>query len=130
MSRIRSKDTKPELIVRKFLFSRGLRFKIHDKKLPGKPDIVLPKYRSVIFVHGCFWHNHSNCSRAVLPKTNQEYWIPKIERNIKNDLLAKQELEEKGWLVYHVWECSLKLKIRDITLEQLYISITKSNQNE
>jgi DNA mismatch endonuclease (patch repair protein) len=119
MSRIRSKNTKPELTVRRFLFSKGFRFRIHVKELPGKPDIVLPKYRLIIFVQGCFWHNHQNCSRAVLPKSNQDYWRPKLERNISKDLTVKETLEKDGWTIYYIWECSLKTKVADKTLEEL-----------
>lgn len=107
MSKIRSSDTKPEEIVRKYLFGQGFRYRKNDKRYPGKPDIVLPKYRTVIFVNGCFWHMH-NCSRSRLPRSNQEYWKPKIERNVERDIESKLKLEADGWKVIVVWECELK----------------------
>ena len=118
MSRIRSTNTKPEEIVRKYLFSKGFRYRKNDKRYPGKPDIVLPKYRTVIFVNGCFWHMHG-CSRSRLPKSNQEYWRPKIERNIERDADAKKKLEAEGWKVIVIWECELKKKIADERLSRL-----------
>lgn len=108
MSRIRSMNTKPEVLVRRFLHSRGFRFRIHDKKLPGKPDIVLTKYRTVIFVHGCFWHGHEHCKYFVMPKSNQSYWAPKISRNISKDKSNISLLKKAGWRVITVWECKLK----------------------
>jgi len=89
MSQIKSKDTKPELLVRKFLFANGFRYKLHDKNLPGKPDIVLPKYKTVIFVHGCFWHGHVNCKYYVVPKTKTQWWLDKIGKNIERDIKVK-----------------------------------------
>jgi len=107
MSRIRSKNTKPEETVRRYLFSQGLRYRKNDNRLPGKPDIVLPKYKAVIFVNGCFWHMH-NCSRARLPKSNLEYWESKIKRNVERDQRNYQKLSEQGWRVLVIWECELK----------------------
>ena len=118
MSRIRSTNTKPEEIVRKYLFSKGFRYRKNDKRYPGKPDIVLPKYRTVIFVNGCFWHMHG-CSRSRLPKSNQQYWKPKIERNIERDADAKKKLEAEGWRVIIIWECELKKKIANERLSRL-----------
>lgn len=118
MSRIRSTNTKPEEIVRKYLFSKGFRYRKNDKRYPGKPDIVLPKYRTVIFVNGCFWHMHG-CSRSRLPKSNQEYWRPKIERNIERDADAKKKLEAEGWKVIVIWECELKKRIANERLSRL-----------
>jgi len=89
MSRIKGKNTKPEIIVRKFLFANGFRYKLHDTKLPGKPDIVLPKYKTVIFVHGCFWHGHVNCKYYVVPKTKTQWWLDKIGKNIERDIKVK-----------------------------------------
>lgn len=123
MSQIRSKNTKPEEMVRKFLFSKGMRYRKNDKRYPGHPDIVLPRYKTIIFVNGCFWHMHEGCSRAVLPKSNKEYWLPKLEKNKKNDLKNKERLEALGWKVLIVWECELKKKNRDITLKKLYRDI-------
>ena len=108
MSRIKGKDTKPEMLVRKFLHANGFRYKLHDKKLPGKPDIVLPKYNTVIFVHGCFWHGHANCKYFVVPKTNTQWWIDKITGNKANDKKAIKALKKDGWKVIVVWECKLK----------------------
>ncbi len=119
MSRIRSKDTKPELIVRKFLFSKGFRYRLYDKKLPGTPDLVLPKYKTVIFIHGCFWHAHKGCKYAVTPKSNQEYWLPKIERNTSKDIKAYKQLVEMSWKVIVIWECMLKKTEQSATLERL-----------
>ena len=118
MSRIRSTNTKPEEIVRKYLFSHGFRYRKNDKRYPGKPDIVLAKYRTIIFVNGCFWHMHG-CSRSRLPKSNQEYWKPKIERNLERDADIKKRLESEGWRVIIVWECELKKKIADERLSRL-----------
>lgn len=108
MSQIRSKDTKPELLVRKFLFANGFRYKLHDKKLPGKPDIVLPKCHTVIFVHGCFWHGHNNCKYFTVPKTRTKWWLNKITGNILNDRNAEKALRIGGWKVITIWSCQLK----------------------
>lgn len=108
MSRIKGKDTKPELLVRKFLFANGFRYRLHDKKLPGKPDIVLPKYKTLILVNGCFWHGHENCKYFVLPKTRTEFWLNKIRSNIANDIKNLTALRKAGWKVIVVWECQLK----------------------
>lgn len=118
MSRIRSTNTKPEEIVRKYLFSHGFRYRKNDKRYPGKPDIVLPKYRTIIFVNGCFWHMHG-CSRSRLPRSNQEYWKPKIERNIQRDAENQRKLEADGWKVIVVWECELKKRIAEERLSRL-----------
>jgi len=123
MSKVSSSDTKPELIVRKFLFSRGFRYRKNDKKLPGKPDIVLPKYKTVIFVHGCFWHMHGNCKHADLPKSNVEYWTEKICRNVKRDLENHKQLAAAGWKIIVVWECELKGSKRETTLLNLVDNI-------
>jgi DNA mismatch endonuclease, patch repair protein len=108
MSRIRSKNTKPEMIVRKALFANGFRFRLHDKSLPGKPDIVLKKYKTVIFIHGCFWHGHTGCKYFVIPKTRTEWWVEKINRNKELDKLNSVKLKEMGWKVINVFECELK----------------------
>lgn len=119
MSRIRSGNTKPEMLVRRFLHANGFRYKLHDKKLPGKPDIVLPKYRTVIFVHGCFWHGHSNCKYFVVPKTRTEWWTEKINGNIANDEKALMTLKKEGWRVINVWECELKIEKIEKRLRKL-----------
>ena len=108
MAAIKGKDTKPEMIVRKYLFSRGLRFRVQVKKLPGNPDIVLPKYKTVIFVNGCFWHGHEGCKYFRLPKSNVEFWKEKIERNIERDRESMQALLDLGWKVIRIWECELR----------------------
>ena len=108
MSQIRSKNTKPELMVRKYLFANGFRYTLHSKKLPGKPDIVLPKHKAVIFVHGCFWHGHEGCKYFVVPKTKTAWWLNKINCNKDNDAKARKALKKMGWKTINVWECSLK----------------------
>lgn len=119
MSRVRSKNTKPELIVRRYLFSRGFRFRINVKRLPGTPDIVLRKYRTVIFVNGCFWHGHEGCKYFVPPKSNTDFWMNKIKRNQERDLKARVQLRDMGWHVIQVWECQLKPKVREMTLKSI-----------
>lgn len=108
MSRIRSKDTKPELALRSALHQLGFRFRLDAKDLPGRPDIVLPRYRTVIFVHGCFWHRHPGCSIATTPKSNTEFWLDKFGRNTARDKKASEALIALGWRVFVVWECDLK----------------------
>jgi DNA mismatch endonuclease (patch repair protein) len=108
MSRIRSGNTKPEMLVRKFLHAKGFRYNLHDKKLPGKPDIVLPKYKTVIFIHGCFWHGHAYCKYFVVPKTRTDWWLNKINSNKANDVKAVKALRKDGWKIITVWECDLK----------------------
>jgi DNA mismatch endonuclease, patch repair protein len=120
MSRIRSKDTKPELLVRKTLHAQGFRYTLHDKKLPGKPDIVLPKYKTVIFIHGCFWHGHDNCKYFKVPKTRTEWWINKIGRNKLNDEKAIKTLKKEGWKIITIWECALKPAKFEKTLIKLF----------
>jgi len=129
MSRIKSKDTKPELLVRKFLFANGFRFRIHDKKLPGKPDLVLKKYNTIIFVHGCFWHGHKNCKHFVMPKSKREYWVPKIENNIKRGKRNMQEALKLGWNVIVIWECELKRDRIEKSLLRLQNKIRKGYYN-
>lgn len=108
MAAIHGKNTKPELIVRHYLFSRGFRYRINDRRYPGHPDIVLPKFRTVIFVNGCFWHRHPGCKYAYMPKSNREFWKNKFEHNVANDRKEHEELRELGWKVIVVWECELK----------------------
>lgn len=119
MSRIRSKDTKPELIVRKFLHKNGLRYRLNDPKLPGKPDIVLPKYRTIILVHGCFWHGHENCHYFVVPQTRTEWWLNKIEQTKQRDHHIFEQLTLLNWNVITIWECQLKPRTADETLNSL-----------
>lgn len=119
MSQIKSKDTKPELLVRKYLFANGLRYRIHDNKLPGKPDIVLPKYKTVIFVNGCFWHGHRGCNYFVLPKTRSDWWRKKIETTVKRDKKNYRLLKKSGWKVVIIFECQIKKGISDENLLQI-----------
>ena len=116
MSRIKSSNTKPEEIVRKYLFSKGFRYRKNDKRYPGKPDIVLPKYRTIIFVNGCFWHGHKGCKYYVVPKTNTDFWLNKINHNIERDQKQINQLKMEGWNVIVVWECQLKQEKQNDTL--------------
>ena len=118
MSHIRSKNSKPEELVRKYLFSKGFRYRKNVKTLPGCPDIVLPKYKTVIFVNGCFWHKH-DCPRFVWPSSNEDYWRPKILRNVERDRQNEERLKAMGWRVITVWECGLKKKVIEQTLGKL-----------
>lgn len=120
MSQIKGKDTKPEILIRKFLFSKGFRYRLHDKKLPGKPDIVLPKYKTVIFVHGCFWHGHEGCKYFVVPKTRTEWWLNKINGNKVNDIKNIKLLKKSGWKVIQIYECNLKSSKLNTTLSSLF----------
>ena len=119
MSRIAGKDTKPEELVRKYLFSKGFRYRKNVRKLPGTPDVVLPKYRTVIFVNGCFWHGHEGYKYFVWPKNNAEFWRQKIETNISRDQRKEAQLRDMGWNVMIVWECELRPPKRQATLEWL-----------
>ena len=119
MSRIRSKNTKPEEIMRKYLFSRGFRYRKNVSKLPGKPDIVLPKYKTIVFVNGCFWHKHEGCHYFVWPKNNADFWKKKIEGNVERDKYDYKLLKDLGWHVIVVWECELKSVCRQDTLARL-----------
>lgn len=127
MSQIRSTNSKPEVTVRKYLFSKGLRYRKNVKDLPGKPDLVFPKYKTVVFVNGCFWHAHQGCSRFVMPKSNTEYWSTKIARNAERDAENYAKLKDLGWNILVVWECELKKKVRSETLDALYYAIISSN---
>jgi DNA mismatch endonuclease (patch repair protein) len=116
MSRIRSKDTKPEIILRKSLFAHGFRYRLHDKTLYGKPDIVLKKYNTIIFVHGCFWHGHDQCRYFVVPKTRTDWWLNKIESNRRNDANNIKQLRKDGWNVIVIYECDLRKENLDRTI--------------
>ena len=123
MSAIKSKNTKPEIKVRKVLHSMGYRFRLHSKDLPGSPDIVLPKYKTVIFVHGCFWHRHENCKYASTPKTRQEFWNKKFNENILRDKKNLEILSSLGWKIIIIWECEIRNK--KINLEQIFKNVIK-----
>ena len=130
MSRIRGKDTKPEILVRQYLFSEGFRFRKNDKRYPGHPDIVLPKYRTMVFVNGCFWHGHKDCKYYTVPKSNTEFWVSKIKRNQERDRSDREELEKNGWNVITVWECQLEKKVREETLKDLALRIKRFLESE
>jgi len=123
MSCIRSGNTKPEEVVRKYLYSCGLRYRKNDKRLLGKPDLVFPKYRTVVFVHGCFWHKHDGCRYFVLPKTNTVFWNEKLDSNRNRDERISTQLRADGWRVLTIWECELKKSVLSESLEQLYRDI-------
>lgn len=129
MSKITGKETNPEIVVRKYLFAHGFRFRKNVKDLPGTPDIVLPKHNIIIFVHGCFWHGHSGCSKASLPSSNKIFWKNKISKTVERDSKIKEELEKLGWNVFILWQCSLNSKMkRDDTFKDLIHNITKNNK--
>jgi DNA mismatch endonuclease (patch repair protein) len=128
MSRVKSRDTKPEKLVRKLLHALGYRFRLHRRDLPGKPDITLPKHKKVIFVHGCFWHGHDGCQRAARPTSNIEFWNKKIDSNLRRDITAQKELDALGWSYFILWQC----QTRDLTtltnkLEQ-FLNDVEENQ--
>jgi DNA mismatch endonuclease (patch repair protein) len=124
MSQIKAKHTKPELLVRKYLHAQGFRYTLHDKKLAGKPDLVLPKYKTVIFIHGCFWHGHAGCKYYVVPKTRRDWWLNKINGNKLNDIKAVKALKKEGWKIIAVWECDLKSVKAENTLGRLLKKIS------
>ena len=128
MSQIRSKNTKPEMIVRRYLFSRGFRYRLHCKNLPGKPDIVLPKYKTVIFIQGCFWHGHENCKYFVVPKTRTDWWLSKIEKNKQGDSEHVTKLRSEMWNVIILFECELKNGVIDSTLANVLGLIKNGKQ--
>ena len=128
MAAIHSVDTKPELHMRLTLWRMGFRYRVNDKRLPGSPDIVLPKYRTVIFVHGCFWHGHKGCKNYTVPKTNTEFWVAKVTRNQERDQEVWRQLEAKGWSVVIVWECELKKKVLSETVERVAAEIVRNGE--
>lgn len=128
MSQIRCKDTKPEIVVRKFLHSNGMRFRLHNKNLPGKPDLTLSRHKTVIFVNGCFWHGHQGCKYFVIPKTRTKWWQDKIDTTKNRDRENMKKLNELGWNTIIIWECDLKPDKRKTTLEILLKSITKNRE--
>ena len=130
MASIRGKNTKPEIMVRKFLFSRGFRYRLNHPRLPGHPDIVLRKYRTCVFVNGCFWHGHEGCRYYVIPKSNTEFWKAKIERNRNRDIEDQRKLATMGWHCITVWECQLKPAVRERTLESLAFTLNRIFLND
>ncbi len=131
MGLVRSKDTRPEMKVRSLLHSLGFRFRLHRKDLPGNPDIVLPKYDTVIFVHGCFWHRHKGCKEASMPATRQGYWIPKFKKTVERDKTNRKELQHLGWKVIILWECELKniSKVADSLMNEITSFKQQYSQN-
>lgn len=125
MSRIKGKNTKPEMLVRSFLHANGFRYRLHVKDLPGKPDIVLPKYKTVIFIQGCFWHGHDQCKYYVIPKTKTEWWLNKINGNKTKDSSNIESLKNAGWHVIEIWECELKPKQKSTTLTNLLVYLNQ-----
>ena len=128
MSHNRAKNTGPERLLRLWLWHQGFRYRVNDKKLPGKPDIVLPKYRTVVFVHGCFWHGHNGCRNYTVPKTNTEFWVAKVARNQERDQEVWRQLEAKGWSVIIVWECQLKRTVLDETVNRVAEEIRRNGE--
>lgn len=141
MSRIRSRNTKPEKVVRDALWRKGYRYRLNDRRLPGTPDLVLPKYRAVIFINGCFWHGHKGCTKYVVPKSNVEFWQAKVARNIERDLKSAQMLDTLAWTVITIWECELTKKNLGDTITRIeadlqaaktkyehYLSIRRENR--
>ena len=125
MAAIRASSTKPEMIVRKYLWGHGFRYRLNHKRLPGKPDIVLRKYRTCIFVNGCFWHKHEGCKYFVIPKTRTEFWLNKVNRNQERDIEVKKKLASMGWHSITIWECELKPNKKDATLQSLVYTLSK-----
>lgn len=128
MAAIRGKNTRPEIMVRSFLHANGLRFRIHVKNLPGTPDVVLPKYKTVIFINGCFWHGHQGCRQGHMPSTNTGFWSQKIMRNRRRDAANFQALNAMGWKVIHLWTCQLGSKVRQATLSALLDAIRRPQE--
>ena len=125
MAAIHGKDTKPEMVVRRYLWGHGFRYRLNHPRLPGKPDIVMRKYRTCIFVNGCFWHGHEGCRYYTIPKTNTEFWVNKVKRNKERDLKVQHELATMGWHSITIWECELKPKVRERTLESLAYTLNR-----
>lgn len=128
MSHNRAKNTGPELILRHALWNLGFRYRINNRRLPGSPDIVLPKYHTVIFVHGCFWHGHEGCKHYTIPKTNTDFWTAKVARNKERDQETWRQLEAKGWSVIIVWECELKKAVLDATISRVQAEILANGE--
>ena len=125
MAAIHGKDTKPEMVVRRYLWKHGFRYRLNHPRLPGKPDIVMRKYRTCIFVNGCFWHGHEDCRYYTIPKTNTQFWVNKVKRNKERDVKVQHELAAMGWHSITIWECELKPKVREKTLESLAYTLNR-----
>ena len=125
MAAILGKNTKPEMVVRRYLWAHGYRYRLNHPRLPGKPDMVMRKYRTCIFVNGCFWHRHDGCLYYTIPKTNTEFWVNKVQRNKERDLKVQRDLAAMGWHSITIWECELKPKVREKTLESLGFTLNK-----
>lgn len=125
MAAIHGKDTKPEMVVRKWLWGHGYRYRLNHPRLPGRPDIVMRKYKACIFVNGCFWHGHEGCRYYTIPKTNTDFWVAKIQRNKEHDIEVQHQLASMGWHSITIWECDLKPKNRDKTLESLVFTLNR-----
>lgn len=123
MAAIRGRDTKPEMIVRRFLHARGMRFRLHRRDLPGRPDLVFPKYRVAVFVHGCFWHQHAACRYAVMPKSNRPFWVKKLRGNQQRDLRNAAKLRRAGWRVLTVWECRVHQQALEALVRKIEVSL-------
>lgn len=130
MSRIRGKDTRPEMVVRRYLHAHGFRYSLHSRRLPGCPDIVLRKYHTVIFINGCFWHGHPGCAKFSMPRSNVEFWQEKIRRNKERDAQEVGALEALGWNVIVVWECELSRHVREVTLRNLSDAVRRNIEPE
>ena len=128
MSQIKGKNTKPEVKVRKHLFSRGFRYRVNDRRYPGTPDIILPKHKTVVFVNGCFWHRHEGCKYTTIPSTNTEFWLGKFKKNVENDAKNYNALAELGWQVIVVWECEIKHDFLK-TMDQIEMKINGHSRN-
>ena len=128
MASIRSASTKPELVLRHAIWHRGFRYQLNNRRLPGSPDVVLPKYRTVIFVHGCFWHGHKDCKNYTVPKTNTDFWVAKVARNQERDQEVWRKLEAKGWSVIVVWECQLKKANLEETIDRIAGEIVRNGE--
>ena len=128
MAQVKGKDTRPELKVRSWLFKNGYRYRKNDSRLPGKPDVVMPKYQTVIFVHGCFWHRHPGCKNTRMPKSNIDFWETKFSRNVENDERHVRELESLGWRVIVIWECELGNKTFEETMERVRNELEKMKE--